>query len=222
MYVGECVIMPAELSLKTGQTILFIGDSITAAGRLESAHKPFGRGYVHFVANFLLAKYPALDISIVNRGMSGDTIRGLQDRWDRDCLRCQPDTLTVLIGINDLYWHFAAPDQIGRAVHIEEYELTFRQLLSQTREQCNCRLILMEPFMFCKDRENQMFQPLGGYVEVVRKLAADFDAILVPLQERIDALIEHVPPQKWSEDSVHPYVWAHCWIAQRWLEAAGV
>lgn len=214
--------MPPRIQLRPNLTILFIGDSITAAGRLEPAHKPLGCGYVHFVANFLLAKYPALNISIVNRGVSGDTIRDLKNRWDRDCLRLKPDILSVLIGINDLYWRFAEPGQAARALDSHEYELTFRRLLSDARQKCHCRLVLMEPFMFCNDRKNPMFQCLAGYIEVVHKMAVEFDAVLVPLQEHINEILRLVPAERWSDDMVHPCVWAHAWIAQRWLEATGL
>jgi len=60
------------------------------------------------------------------------------------------------------------------------------------------------------------------YVEVVRGLAAKYNAVLVPLQQRIDQQIAEIPPEKWSPDMVHPYLWAHAWIALRWLEAAGL
>ena len=39
--------MPDKLDLNPGQTILFIGDSITDADRNLRAYKPFGFGYVH-------------------------------------------------------------------------------------------------------------------------------------------------------------------------------
>jgi hypothetical protein len=38
------------------------------------------------------------------------------------------------------------------------------------------------------------------------------------LQELIDIKIKTMPAEKFSDDMVHPYVWAHTWIAQRWLE----
>jgi lysophospholipase L1-like esterase len=65
--------MPDKTELKFDQTILFIGDSITDAGRLEAAYRPFGYGYVHFVAYHLLAKYPEHNLNIINTGISGDT-----------------------------------------------------------------------------------------------------------------------------------------------------
>jgi hypothetical protein len=121
-----------------------------------------------------------------------------------------------------LYWQYVEPEQIGRAVYLQEYELTYRRLLSQARQECNCKFVLMEPFMFCNDRENRMFEGLRRYIEVVRRLADEFDAILAPLQSRIDEQIEQVPPERWSTDSVHPYVWAHAWIAERWFEGTGL
>ena len=209
--------MPDRIELKSNQTILFIGDSITDAGRLEAAYRPFGYGYVHFVAYRLKAKYPEYNLSIINTGISGNTIRDLNYRWERDCLNHKPDILSVLIGINDVFRQYTGtPDA---AVLFDEYQLTYNRLLSLVKEKYNCRLILIEPFMFCDDKANPAYKSLQQYIHAVRALAEEFDAVLVPLQELIDNKIKEVPPEKFSDDMVHPYVWAHAWIAQQWLEA---
>lgn len=214
--------MRSKIELKPNQTTVFIGDSITDTGRLEPEYRPFGYGYVNFVANYLLAKCPQLNLNIVNTGVSGNTVRSLQARWEKDCIKHKPDVLSVLIGVNDLWRRYAEPDRLPEAVYPDEYELTYRRLLSRAREQCSCQLVLMEPFMFCSDRGNPMFRGLQTYIETVHKLAQEFDAVMVPLQSRIDEQIEQVPSEKWAMDMVHPYVWAHAWIAQRWLEATGL
>jgi len=209
--------MQTKIELKPNLSILFIGDSITDAGRLEAAYRPFGYGYVHFVAYHLLAKYPEYNLNIINTGISGDTILDLNDRWEKDCLNYKPDILSVLIGINDVFRQY-----IGRAdeaVLLDEYQLTYKRLLSLVREKYNCSMILIEPFMFCDDKANPAYKALQQYIHAVRALAEEFDAVLVPLQELIDKKIEKVTPGKFSDDMVHPYVWAHAWIAQRWLEA---
>ena len=108
------------------------------------------------------------------------------------------------------------------AVYPQEYELTYRQLLSQVKQRFNSRLVLIEPFMFCNDLENKIFQELRVYIRIVHHLAKEFNAVLVPLQDRIDEQIKQTPPEKWSDDLVHPYTWAHAWIAQRWFEATGL
>ena len=209
--------MPDRIELKSNQTILFIGDSITDAGRLEAAYRPFGYGYVHFVAYRLLAKYPEYNLGIINTGISGNTIRDLNYRWERDCLNHKPDILSVLIGINDVFRQYTGtPDA---AVLFDEYQLTYNRLLSLAKEKYNCRLILIEPFMFCDDKTNSTYKALQQYIHVVRALAQEFDAVLVPLQELIDKEIKKVSPEKFSDDMVHPYMWAHAWIAQQWFEA---
>ncbi|MHC4060950.1 MAG: SGNH/GDSL hydrolase family protein [Planctomycetota bacterium] len=214
--------MQSKIKLKPSQTMVFIGDSITDADRDHPAYRPFGFGYVHFVAYLLLARYPHYNLNIINTGVGGNTIRDLKDRWEKDCIAHRPDVLSVLIGINDLWWWHAESQGFAEGLCPEEYELTYKQLLSQVKAQCNCQLVLMEPFMFCNEPENQMFKGLRTYMGIVHELADEFNAVIVPLQNSVDRQIRNVPPEKWSVDSVHPYVWAHAWIAERWLEATGL
>ncbi len=224
--------MQPKIDLKPNQTIVFIGDSITDMGRNQPEYSPLGAGYVNFVGNLLLAKYPHLNLNIINTGISGNTIRDLKNRWEEDCLEYKPDILSILIGINDLCRQYGEPEKKPAAVYPDEYESTYRQLLSlvsaeravagQVKQKCNSRLVLIEPFMFCNDLENKIFQDLRLYIRIVHRLTNEFNAVLVPLQSSIDEQIKQTPPEKWSQDSVHPYTWAHAWIARRWLEATGL
>jgi lysophospholipase L1-like esterase len=214
--------MQNKIDLKPENTILFIGDSITDADKHRQCYKPYGFGYVHFVANCLLAKYPTLNLNIINRGISGNTIRDLKNRWQRDCIEHGPDILSILIGVNDVWRQFAAEDELPHAVQLEEYESTFRLLLKETKEKCNSQIVICQPFMFCDDSSNPMFARLREYIENVDHIAKDFNVALVPFQNQIDALIKQIPPQKWSNDSVHPELWAHSWLAQQWLSFTGL
>ena len=109
--------------------------------------------------------------------------------------------------------------RLDEAVLLEEYQLTYERLLSLVKEKYNCQLILMEPFMFCDDKANPAYESLLQYIIAVRALAEKFNAVLVPMQELIDKKIEQVSPEKFSDDTVHPHVWAHAWIAQQWFDA---
>ena len=73
-----------------GQKIVFIGDSITDCDR-RRGRAPYGDGYVNIVRNLLLARYPAYKLTVVNRGIGGDTTRNLAARWERDVIAEQPD-----------------------------------------------------------------------------------------------------------------------------------
>ena len=212
--------MPASIRLETNQKIVFVGDSITDAERHRRTYEPLGLGYVHFVGNMLLAKNPALNLHFVNTGVSGDTVTDMATRWERDCLAHRPDVLSVLIGINDVWRSVMEPHR--EASTAEEYEVTYDRLLLQARERCHCQIILLEPFLFDNDSHNPVLQSLQPYLASVRTLAQRHNAVLVPLQQRLDEQMTEVPPARWSQDTVHPYLWAHAWIAQRWLAATGL
>jgi len=201
------------------QRILFIGDSITDALRREKAYAPLGCGYVHFAGCFLQAKFPELDLQVENRGISGDTTRELLARWKEDCLDLRPDVVSLLVGINDLwrgYKPVLEPDKTP--VPPDEYEDNLRRMLSGV-QQLGSRLILMEPFYFCRDLQDPMRRGLDAYLDVAHRLARDYRALLVPLQKAYERLSSQVPDERWSEDRVHPSMWAHAWIACQWLSA---
>ncbi len=214
--------MKSGMHLKTGDTIVFIGDSITDAERHRQAYKPLGFGYVNFAGNLLWARRPELSLSIVNSGVSGDTLRDLEHRWEKDCLSHKPNVVSVLVGINDVWQLTMEPSLARTASTPSEYEVTYDELLSRTKKRYDCQFVLMEPFMFCRDRGNPVFTALTAYIEIVRGLATKYEAALVPLQQEIDRQIVEIPSEKWSEDMVHPCLWAHAWIALRWLDATGL
>ena len=98
------------MELNKGDTILFQGDSITDAGRARPANNPanvvnglghLGPGYAGKVAGMLLADNPQLQLVVHNRGVSGNRVTDLRDRWSSDCLELKPDLVSILIGIND-------------------------------------------------------------------------------------------------------------------------
>jgi len=211
--------MADRIELRPDDTILFIGDSITDAGRREVGADKLGSGYVFFAGNLLLARYAHLNLRILNKGVSGDTTRSLKWRWDRDCISHSPGVLSLMIGINDVWYLHNGPERVIKGVDCDEYWDNCRYMLEKVRTQCTDRIVLIEPFMFCRDPENPMFVDLRNYMKAVRLLAAEFDAVLVPLQEQIDRRILTIGPERWADDMVHPHTWAHAWIAEQWLRA---
>lgn len=212
--------MHKPIDFKPEQMILFIGDSITDCDRLEFPYTPLGRGYVHFAANFLLASCPQMNLNIQNRGIAGDTTEDLLARWETDCIQLNPDIVSLMIGINDLWRKFADTYEMQQMyVSPDDYESNMRLLLSRTHDERGSQLILMEPFMFCDDVDNPMLQGLPVYLEIVHNLAREYQAVLVPVHTNYTQLNNKRPADQWAEDTVHPYEWAHAWIAKQWLNA---
>jgi lysophospholipase L1-like esterase len=206
-----------------GQTIVFIGDSITDCGRRDE-RAPYGDGYVSLVRALVSARHPELRLNWINRGIGGDTVRDLAARWEADAIATRPDWLSVMIGINDVWRAFGVfPEQFAafpeQAVPIGEYEPTLRSLLRRAVDATGCRLILADPYLIEPDRDEPQRAMSDRYVEVVAGLAAEFDAVHVPTQQAFDAVLAVSPPGNWADDRVHPGLPGHAVIADAFLRA---
>ena len=202
----------------SGQRIVFIGDSVTDAGRRGEA-APYGEGYVSIARGLLLARYPELHLEVLNRGVGGDTTRHLADRWERDVVAERPDWLSVCIGINDVWRAFDGSPE--HAVPLPEYEATLRALLARAREATGARLVLMEPYLIEPDRADPMRAAMDTYGEAVRRLAGESGALLVRTQAAFDDALEHTEPSDWSPDRVHPTGRGHLLLALAFLRVVG-
>ena len=206
------------MHFQNGQKILFIGDSITDCGRRELS-APYGSGYMSLVRAMILARYPEMGLRFENRGIGGNTVRHLAERWDADVIAEQPEWLSVMIGINDVWRSF---DRGGDgAVGIEEYESTYRGLLADAVARTGCRLIVAEPYMIEADRTDPMRAQMDTYGKVARGLAAEFDALLVQTQPAFDRALEFAPAEAWANDRIHPNLEGHGVIAIEYLRAIG-
>ncbi|WP_229401358.1 SGNH/GDSL hydrolase family protein [Micromonospora okii] len=206
--------------LGAGQRIVFIGDSITDCGRSDAA-APFGDGYMSLVRAFVDARFPERELTWVNRGISGNTVRDLAARWDADAIAERPDWLSVMIGINDV-WRAFIPGREAEAVPIDEYERTLRTLRALLRravDATGCRLILADPYFVEADVDQPQRARTDRYAAVVAALAKDFDAVHVATQAAFDRVLRHSPPQRWADDQVHPGLPGHAVIADAFLAA---
>ncbi len=205
------------------QTLVFIGDSITDCGRRQDA-PPLGRGYVKLASDLITARYPQRRITFHNRGISGNVVTDLLDRWDRDVIALEPDWVSVMIGINDANRRFREnPDE---HVPQEMYRRGYEQFLTRTAERTGARLVLMDPFYITTDADPQsdrgvIFRAINDYIAVVREVARRFDAVRVPMHDVFQRHLEHRPADAFCPEPVHPNRTGHMVIAHAWLRAMG-
>lgn len=214
------------IELKQGARILFQGDSITDAGRNKSAEvasransaDSLGRGYAVLAAAKTLKEFASLEPKIYNRGISGNKVFQLQDRWQSECLDLKPDVLSILIGVND-FWHTYNKKYDGT---IEIYENDYRKLLTETMQALpDVRLIIGEPFAIngVNAVTDQWFPAFDAYRAVAHKLAVEFDAVFIPYQSIFDKACEEAPKSWWTGDGVHPTLAGAELMANAWFEA---
>ena len=208
-----------------GDVVLFQGDSITDAGRnkkqeLANNAWSFGVGYANHIGSWLLEEMPAKDLTIYNRGISGNKVFQLAGRWEKDCLDLKPNVLSILIGVND-YWHKRNNNYDGTP---EVYENDLRALISRTKEAVpDLKLVICQPFILTGTSavDESWVEPFSAYQASAKKLSDEFGAIWVPFQEAFDRAIELAEPTYWAADGVHPSMAGAQLMAKTWLEALG-
>jgi lysophospholipase L1-like esterase len=208
--------------IKRNSRILFQGDSITDAGRNRNRENnpndrnALGSGYVYLIASNMLANRAGDGLEIYNRGISGNKVFQLADRWDKDCLDLKPDILSILIGVNDI-WHTLNGNYDGT---VEKYEQDYRALLKRTFKALpNLKLVICEPFVLrCGAVNDKWFPEFDGYRAAARKMSKEFRTLFVPFQSMFDDAVKQVPPSYWARDGVHPSMAGAQLMAQEWLK----
>lgn len=198
-----------KISLSENDVVLFQGDSITDVGRDRSINQPnnkngLGFGYPFIVATDLLLNHPDKNLKIYNRGISGNKVPQLIERWEEDGIDLKPDILSILIGVND-YWHTLNGDYDGTP---EKYRSSYDKLLKQTKDKLpDVQLIIGEPYALKQGSavDENWFPEFDKYREIAREMADKYDAVFIPYQEIYEKEIQSVKdPLYWSDDGVHP------------------
>jgi lysophospholipase L1-like esterase len=214
----------ARSLIRDGDVVLFQGDSITDAGRsrekgAEANNQPgMGSGYAWLAGAELLVDRPKAGLKVYNRGISGNKVFQLAERWQTDCLDLKPNLLSILIGVND-FWHTLDGKYNGT---VEVYERDYRALLNRTRKALpKVKLVICEPFVLrCGVVNENWFPQFDGYRAAAGRVAKDFHATFIPFQAMFDQAIKYAPPERWAKDGVHPTADGASLMAQNWLRAA--
>ena len=210
-------------NLGKGDVILFQGDSITDAGRekeqqLANSPKSFGSGYAFLTASSLLNEYASKELVIYNRGISGNKVFQLSDRWQKDCLDLNPQVLSILIGVND-FWHKLNGNYDGT---VEKYETDLRLLLFLTKKMLpTVKLVIGEPFVVLDGSavDEKWFPEFDAYRLSAKKLATEFEAVFVPFHTIFEEAQKYAPGRYWTGDGVHPSMAGASLMAEAWLKA---
>ncbi|MCX7825706.1 MAG: GDSL-type esterase/lipase family protein [Verrucomicrobiae bacterium] len=178
---------PSEFAIKDGDTVVFLGDSITAA-----------RTYGKIIENYTLLRFPDRRVSFYNAGKGGDTARGCLERLDRDVFRRGATLVTVAVGMNDIGWGMLAD-----AAHKREYLDGIRGII----ERCQQRGVRVFICSAAIGREEDPDQGERGFLQrmcdeamaMARTMGAgaiDVQREMRKVLRRVIEVNKHEPPDK--------------------------
>jgi len=204
-----------------GYTFLFQGDSITDGNRSRNLdwNHVLGHGYAYLIAARLWYDLPAKGYNFFNRGISGNKVTDLAQRWQDDAIAIKPDLLSILVGVNDVNAAISGDKNFT----VASYENDYRALLTQTKKQLpSTKIVICEPFILpvgrVKDNWDKWQQEIIGRQQVAKKLADEFNLIYVPLQETFNQALKKAPADYWIWDGVHPMPGGHELMARQWIK----
>jgi acyl-CoA thioesterase-1 len=198
--------------------VLFQGDSITDAGRSLVDDEDLGAGYAMMAAAWFSAAYPEKRVRFVNRGISGNRVKDLRARWQRDCLDVRPTWVSIMIGVNDTWRRYDSDDPTSA----DGFEADYRFILTQVRDHLHAQLIMIEPFVLPVPPDRAEWRvDVNPKIDAVRALAREFGATLVPMDGLFARACAIREPAFWAPDGVHPTPAGHALIARSWLQAVG-
>ncbi|MBN9120806.1 MAG: SGNH/GDSL hydrolase family protein [Planctomycetes bacterium] len=164
----------ADPSLKKGDKIVFLGDSITAGGVAP-------KGYVTLVKNAIAEKHKDLGVEVVGAGISGNKVPDLQRRLEKDVLAKKPTVVVIYIGINDV-WH--GEKDPARGTPKDKYEAGLKEIIGKIKD-AGARVVLCTPTVIGEKKigTNALDAKLDEYAEISRKVAKETGAQLCDLRK---------------------------------------
>jgi lysophospholipase L1-like esterase len=206
------------ITLPDGATILFQGDSVTAADRSSASEAAnfgpsLGNSYPLFIGQHLLYSQAKKQVKCYNRAIGGDTVPALQSRWQTDTIALNPSVLSILVGVNDYLG-----DKAG-------YESNLTTLVNNTINALpTVQLVIMEPYAIIPPELAQQYADFADIAAAAARVAKAAGAVFVPLQDMFNQLVVQESTAYWLADGqgAHPTIAGHAAIAQQWLKVAGL
>lgn len=211
MIAASGVSARADLLLKSGDRVVFYGDSITEQ-----------RLYTRYIQQYVYCRYPELKVHFFNAGWSGDTAAGALKRVERDVLPLKPTLVTLFFGMNDGGYR-AIDDGI-----LNNYQTTMEGLIKLLTDK-GIRVVVFTPGCVDTDKNpglkpyNATLETLGKTaIELATKYKCAYADIHHPMLAFQTAQKAKNSAYSLSFDGVHPNPGGHQVMASAMLPGLGV
>jgi lysophospholipase L1-like esterase len=176
-----------KIPIKSGQTIAFLGDSITAGGVRAG-------GYCRMVVDGL--KSQGIEVTPIFAGKSGHKSNDMLARLDKDVISKKPDWMTLSCGVNDV-WHFKL--RLGKrtfkGVPLDEYKKNITAIIDKAQA-AGIKVMILTSTMIGEDPERELNKNLIPYNEFLRKIAKEKKCLLADLDKDMRKALKGMPDVK--------------------------
>ena len=194
---------------------MFQGDSVTDAGRDRSNSSDMGFGYPKYASAMIEDAFPDIDFAFVNLGISGNRTADLVERMQSDFIEIQPDIVSIMIGINDVWHHYAFTNIYTSN---EAFENNYVTLLEEIKQKTDAKIMIIQPFLISVPDKTELEAELAEKQEIVARLAEKYADVYLPMHD-IFLADDAEDKTVYAADGVHPTEDGACLIAQKYLEA---
>jgi lysophospholipase L1-like esterase len=183
----------AEILVKDGQKVAFMGDSITAGGWGSPG------GYVRLVVAGLEAN--GVKVTPIPAGIGGHKSDQMLARLKKDALDKQPDWMTLSCGVNDV-WHGA------RGIPLDQYKTNITAILDQCAA-AGTKVVVLTATVITEELDGDNNKKLETYNDFLRALAKERKAPLADLYSQFAAALKAhpnttgKPGRQLTSDGVH-------------------
>ena len=189
-----------KLQTEKPVTIAALGDSLTQGWMVH-------RGYIDFLQEMLLHRYPYTSLTMVNQGIPGDTADSGLYRLRRDILAHHPDCIFVQYALNDAF--------MGHTT--EGFRNTIERIIGEIRADGEADIVLItsvfledpDDYEYAKSFYGQLEELAGTYGLPVARVHAYW-------QRKIEEGVEQGPLVQY--DQVHPTEEGHRLMAEAVME----
>ena len=205
--------LSAQIAVKNGEKIAFLGDSITALGARKAPYM----GYLHLVIDGL--NRSGIKASMVPAGISGHKSTQMLARVDKDVIKKKPQWMLLSCGVNDV-WHGK------RGVALPDYKKNITEIVDKAQK-AGIKVVIMTASMIREDAGNNLNTTLKAYNDFLRTLAKEKKCLLADINAKMQEEVYSkelscIKGNKLTYDGVHMNGRGHMMMASVILETFGV
>ena len=184
-------------------TWVLTGDSITHG----IVHTHGGRSYPEHLHEVVRGDLGRARDALINTGVSGNRLADILGDWDHRVARWSPDVVTLMIGTND-----CAPDAHGRGTTVADFTADLVRFVNLVRALDAIPALQTPPPVDAANAGSRA--GIGEFVDAVRKVAHETDAILADHHMCFGRLGGGAMPWSLMGDPFHPNELGHAAIAR--------